>query len=387
MPSEEQLQPFREDGCSNYYALALDPEVAKILPVNSSFSMYTNIMSLFFVGAREEGGALFDVLCNQAEEGSDICTNLRVNNFLMERYHDYIQAWFPTKRQSDAHLSITLSDYDIQTIRANPALQKTILGHFAMMMKFYGFSLTVDNYQGSPIDHAVTVGVLPNVERPWLTPGNHNYLRITRMLSSLNLLGLNNYALAFKAGLGNLDRQHSGIIGQKTMGYWNEAVEPQPAPAPTELPAIADAVVRATWISVILEIRHYFETLQNPSFIDSLFKDRRAAKHDAISNLAEVLTGDKTIYIHNAPDHSAADTDYQQIADTADTIDVAILKDRLCAAGAVARGYISGFPDVTAAFGHSRLYGLLGTIVQKQRECIAGNLTPIPDAAVRAEMR
>jgi len=378
MPSEEQLQPFREDGCSNYYALALDPEMAKILPVNSSFSMYTNIMSLFSIRTRQEGRALFDVLCDQAK-GSDICTNLTVNDLLMERYHDYIQAWFPTKRQSDAHLSITLSDYDIQTIRANPGLQKTILGHFAMMMKFYGFSLTVNNYQWNPVDHGVIVGILPNAERPWLVPKDHNYLRITRMLDSLTLLGLNNYPQAFKTALDQLDNQHPRIISEETKRFWANAVKSKQPPAPTELPVIADVVVRDTWISVVREIGRYFETLRNPSFIDSLFKDRRAAKHDAISNLAQVLTGEQVIYIHDS-----ADDHYQRIA--ADT-NVAILKDRLCTAGAVARGYISGFPDVTAAFGHSRLYALLGTIVQKQRECITGNLTPIPDAAVRAEMR
>jgi hypothetical protein len=91
---------------------------------------------------------------------------------------------------------------------------------FIRMMRFYGLELSEDS-------DGITLGQGSNwTERKsnWLSTGNHNFLRITRILTSLRLLGLNDYAHAFlKALVGIYDSGSEEVIGQKTLGFWRSA--------------------------------------------------------------------------------------------------------------------------------------------------------------------
>jgi hypothetical protein len=51
----------------------------------------------------------------------------------------------------------------------------------------------------------------------------HNYLRITRILTSVRLLGLEEYAEAFYEALGNVYKEYASRIGPETWGYWTNA--------------------------------------------------------------------------------------------------------------------------------------------------------------------
>jgi hypothetical protein len=59
----------------------------------------------------------------------------------------------------------------------------------------------------------------------WLTRGNHNFLRISRMLRSLTLLGLGAYASAFLKSLEDIYEEEASTIGNTTMEYWRRAVK------------------------------------------------------------------------------------------------------------------------------------------------------------------
>jgi len=129
----------------------------------------------------------------------------------LEAVHDYIQWLFPLPEPSAFNPAAPLPTHaDIAAFRANPALRARLLAALARMRRFYGLAG----------EDAQAAG-----QRAWLTPGNHNFLRITRILRSLTLLGC---APEARALLGELERLAAGpagtVIGERTLRFWREAV-------------------------------------------------------------------------------------------------------------------------------------------------------------------
>ncbi|MCZ0901871.1 opioid growth factor receptor-related protein, partial [Microcoleus sp. HI-ES] len=61
-------------------------------------------------------------------------------------------------------------------------------------------------------------------KREWIEKFNHNYLRLTRILTSLTDLGLENYALALFLCLDEIYNENQKSIGLETYTYWKNAV-------------------------------------------------------------------------------------------------------------------------------------------------------------------
>lgn len=59
--------------------------------------------------------------------------------------------------------------------------------------------------------------------RNWVTRFNHNHLRITRIIRSLRVLGLEEEAIAFFSALKNV--QASSNISSKSLIFWTKAAE------------------------------------------------------------------------------------------------------------------------------------------------------------------
>ena len=138
----------------------------------------------------------------------------------LESNHDYIQWLFPLPERSSAsaHAPI-LTPADIRAFEQSPALRGSLLQSFSAMLKFYGFEL---------IDAADRLHVRRGHEfaarsAVWLTPFNHNYLRLTRILRSLKLLGCTGHAEALFACLQDVYREHADVIGEETFEYWKRA--------------------------------------------------------------------------------------------------------------------------------------------------------------------
>ena len=140
----------------------------------------------------------------------------------LEAVHDYVQWLFPLPERSafnpDAPL---LEPADIAAFQGDAELRGRLLVSLRRMLGFYG--LTLDERAGEP-------GVTPAADfaqhaRNWLRPGNHNLLRLTRILRCLTLLGLAGHARVLLACLERLDREHAGRIGPVTMRYWRDAVQ------------------------------------------------------------------------------------------------------------------------------------------------------------------
>jgi hypothetical protein len=142
----------------------------------------------------------------------------------LETIHDYIQWLFPLPERSGFNVAApVLTRESIQEFRTQPDLQQHLRGSFLRMMTFYG----LETHFGRQI--AITRA--PNFATKatgWLSPGNHNHLRITRILRCLTVLGLEAEAKAFFGCLSEIyeDEQNKTLpaISDETMLYWREAL-------------------------------------------------------------------------------------------------------------------------------------------------------------------
>ena len=130
----------------------------------------------------------------------------------LEGCHDFIQWLFPLPEPSayNACAPVLLAS-DIEAFRARPELRGRLLRAFGRMLAFYGFGQGLER------------GARPGGDR-WITPGNHNFLRISRMLRSLHLLGCDAQAASFLLALESLAQERAGRpIGDVTLRHWRAA--------------------------------------------------------------------------------------------------------------------------------------------------------------------
>jgi hypothetical protein len=140
---------------------------------------------------------------------------------LLEGIHDYIQWLFPLDEpsafNSDAPL-VTPSDR--VRFAADPTLAANLKRAFMRMLAFYGFRL-VESATGTMVARA---DAWPSRSPAWLRPHNHNFLRQTRIIKSLTLLGQPKLARAFGEALLKEYEHAPAVIGPTTAGYWKDAV-------------------------------------------------------------------------------------------------------------------------------------------------------------------
>lgn len=141
----------------------------------------------------------------------------------LESVHDYVQWLFPLVEPSGFNVFAPVLDLPTTIqFRTQPDLQRNLRRSWLRMMGFYG--LEVDE-SGARVHRG------PNFDansKRWLQAGNHNQLRITRILKSLTILGLHAEAQAFFRCLAEIydeeRSQPSPRIGDETFEYWENAV-------------------------------------------------------------------------------------------------------------------------------------------------------------------
>jgi hypothetical protein len=148
------------------------------------------------------------------------------DNERLEQDHNYIQWLFPLQSQSNYNTTAPLLDAaTIQTFNNDQALRDRLLVAFKRMLHFYG--LQIDEPSGAIIR-------APNFDERaavWLTQGNHNFLRITRIIHSLGLLGLTHHARAFQNIMLQIAHEEgAGIVGRGTITHWHRAYQGNIAP-------------------------------------------------------------------------------------------------------------------------------------------------------------
>ncbi len=135
------------------------------------------------------------------------------SNDRLESVHDYIQLLFPLQEPSPVNPAApVLDDETISVFRASPELMGTLRESFLRMLKFYGL-----HYENGEVRRAPDFR-----ERAanWLHPGNHNHLRITRILKCLGLLGLEPEAGAFFTALQSIYKEFPNRITGRTFQFW-----------------------------------------------------------------------------------------------------------------------------------------------------------------------
>ena len=142
----------------------------------------------------------------------------------LEDTHDYIQWLFPLNEPSRAQpQSPVLDDETARAIREDLIARDSLRKSFDVMLRFYGLALE----RGPVGDFGWRVTRTKDFvrrARVWLTRGNHNFLRLTRILASLTLLGEPALARALLLALVDIGAEYREVIGGETLGYWNRAV-------------------------------------------------------------------------------------------------------------------------------------------------------------------
>ncbi len=166
-------------------------------------------LAAFYTGkAPDSSGRMFDDILSWGDEE-------------LESVHDYIQWLFPLQEKSAFNDRAPLvTAEDLELFRTDIGMQTRFLRAFARLLDFYGF-VAVRQHASVRV---VRVKNFAAASGRWLTPRNHNFLRMTRILKSLMLFGQDEFATAFLRALEEVYGEHAETIGKTTLAYWTDAV-------------------------------------------------------------------------------------------------------------------------------------------------------------------
>jgi Opioid growth factor receptor (OGFr) conserved region len=157
--------------------------------------------------------------------GRTLTQILQKSDRWLEETHDYIQWLFPLYVRSEFNPHAPLLTDDARNAflnrdhSDNARLQRNFAAAIQRMLIFYG-------YFNGPLtpDRVDPTGEWSDKAENWLTDGNHNFLRMTRMLRCMTLLGREALARSFHGCLIAAARAHPRIISERTIDFWDEAV-------------------------------------------------------------------------------------------------------------------------------------------------------------------
>jgi hypothetical protein len=141
----------------------------------------------------------------------------------LEFEHDFIQWLFPLKETSEFSKSAPiLTDEDISVLKTELLFRGRMITSLFVMMSFFGLEPKIINNE---LKFEKDKFYFEERSKVWLSPNNHNYMRITRILKSLCLFGFNKYAETFMQYLLDLKKEFDSDISMTNIEYWMEAIE------------------------------------------------------------------------------------------------------------------------------------------------------------------
>ena len=143
----------------------------------------------------------------------------------LEDVHDYIQWLFPLPEHSQANPYAPLLDARTVTLfHEDEKLRRELRAALDRMLEFFGFTRQQSVILPGPN--------FPERAANWLTPGNHNHLRLTRMMRSMRILGLETETQALWQALQAVYATEAGgnSISQRTYNFWTRAATEAPKP-------------------------------------------------------------------------------------------------------------------------------------------------------------
>lgn len=149
----------------------------------------------------------------------------------LEREHNYIQTVFPLPEESVFSFSAPVVDEETMLIFIqSPELKANLLRSLKRMLAFYGFDAEDKEDPEFRLTITPKEDCKPGFSR-WVTRIDHNHLRITRIIRSLRILGLEGAAKDFYDALIEVYKVR-GTIGSNSIGFWTRALENQLCDAP-----------------------------------------------------------------------------------------------------------------------------------------------------------
>jgi len=152
-------------------------------------------------------------------EGRRLAGILGWDDERLELVHDYIQWVFPTRQPSGVNpFAPLVTGETIRAFAQDPPLRARLREALDRMLSFYGLRRSAERIEIDP-------GRFPHRSRTWLHAGNHNHLRLTRIMESVATLGLPEDARALQRCL--LDDVAAGAgagrISPRTLEFWRRA--------------------------------------------------------------------------------------------------------------------------------------------------------------------
>ena len=135
----------------------------------------------------------------------------------LEAVHDYIQWLFPLDEPSRFNRSAPLLTPGDRAAFRQPSLAANLRRALERMLAFYGFAL-----QPTMPPRVTRSDQWRERSAVWLYAGNHNLLRLTRIIRSLALLGQPELARAL---YDRLKKECEGRVTAVTLEYWKEATD------------------------------------------------------------------------------------------------------------------------------------------------------------------
>ena len=155
-------------------------------------------------------------------KGRTVAAILAWDDDKLETAHDYIQILFPLPEGSPFNAwAPTVDRTTFNAFRQRKALRDNLTRSFERMLEFYGF--TLEKYNGK-----VEVCESPNfpeASQNWVAKYDHNHLRMTRIIRSLRVLGLEAEGQAFYLALKKVYDEHPRQINAKSLMFWTRAAE------------------------------------------------------------------------------------------------------------------------------------------------------------------
>ena len=141
----------------------------------------------------------------------------------LENVHDYIQWVFPTTAPSGVNPYAPLVNrHTMKAFAERAELRDALRRSLDRMLAFYGLRRST-GAEGVRIE--IDAARFAARSRVWLHPGNHNHLRLTRIMDSLAALGLEPEARALQNCLLKdvYEGPGRGLITRETADFWREA--------------------------------------------------------------------------------------------------------------------------------------------------------------------
>jgi hypothetical protein len=153
-------------------------------------------------------------------EGRTLAEILEWDDERLEMVHDYIQWVFPTRQPSAVNpVAPRVTPDTVRAFDADPELRERLRRAFDRMLVFYGLVRRDARIEIDDTRFRARA-------RVWLQPGNHNHLRLTRIMDSLATLGLREEALALQRCLLEdvAGGSGGGRVSPRTLDFWRSAL-------------------------------------------------------------------------------------------------------------------------------------------------------------------